>query len=472
MVAEIGKRIANLQSTISQLKLASSINQKSFGTAQSSTSTGLVTVTANADAANGPFDLLIKQLATSTSVTSTAKIGQSVTATASLTGNTFDDVSAATTGSGLSEAVTAGTFTVGIDGTLTEFTITAGNTLDNVITNLDAIFGASFATIVSNELVFNINIPGGTAFNIGTAGDSSNFLDVMGLTDASRDAGTAATVTGSAVGAGDLGDQTVVLNGTTISIPGVNEGSAAGNANKIAAYINTVSSTTKVSATVNGSNQLVLTHTTGGSGNDIAITYTTSGTGLTAATTSGTDANTIRSIRGLGNVQTGAILEDARLAVALSSATGAFLINGVSFTYDDDIDSLNDIISRINASTAGVIASYDSVEDKLTLRNESTGAESIKLSNTTGNFLTATGVLAATQTVGVNAIYTIDTVASGADQTSASNIVSGVIPGVTLELKQADSSNVITVTISQNARRHHRPGRGFRGAVQRDRDLY
>ncbi len=283
VVAEIGKRIANLQSTISQLKLASSINQKSFGTAQSSTSTGLVSVTANADAANGPFDLLIKQLATSTSVTSTAKIGQSVTATASLTGNTFDDVSAATTGSGLSEAVTAGTFTVGIDGTLTEFTITAGNTLDNVITNLDAIFGASFATIVSNELVFNINIPGGTAFNIGTAGDSSNFLDVMGLTDASRDAGTAATVTGSAVGAGDLGDQTVVLNGTTISTPGVNEGSAAGNANKIAADINTVSSTTKVSATVNGGNQLVLTHTTGGSGNDIAITYTTSGTGLTAA---------------------------------------------------------------------------------------------------------------------------------------------------------------------------------------------
>ena len=451
VVAEIGRRIANLQATLSQLKLPSSISQKTYGTAQAVGSTGLVSITANSDAANGSFDVLIKQLATSTSVTSTAKIGQSVTATASMTGNTFDDASAATTGTGLTESVTAGTFTVGIDGTLTEFTITAGDTLNNAITSLDATFGAGFATVVSNKLVFDISIPGGTAMNIGTAGDSSNFLDVMGLTDAVRDPGTAATVTGSTLGAGDLGDQTVVLNGTTISIPGVNEGSAAGNANKIAAYINTVTTTTNVSATVNGSDQLVLTHDDGGSGNDIAITYTTSGTGLTAATTSGTDANTIQSLHGLGNVQTGAILEDARLAVALSLPAGGFDINGVSFTYDDDIDSLNDIISRINASTAGVVASYDSVEDKLTLRNESTGAESIKLSDTTGNFLAATGVLAGTQTVGTNAVYTIDTVAGGADQTSASNIVSGVIPGVTLELKQADTTNAITVTISQNA---------------------
>lgn len=133
------------------------------------------------------------------------------------------------------------------------------------------------------------------------------------------------------------------------------------------------------------------------------------------------------------------------------AVAGGFDINGVSFTYDDDIDSINEIISRINASTAGVDASYDSVEDKLTLRSESTGAESIQMSDTTGNFLAATGVLAATQTVGVNAVYTIDTVAGGAEQTSASNVVSSVIPGVTFEMKQADSTNAITVTISQNA---------------------
>ena len=452
VVAEIGKRIANLQASISQLKLSSAVNQKSFATAQAVGSTGLVSVTANADAANSTFELLIKQLATSTSLTSTAKLGDSVTATADLTGNTYDDASAATTGTGLTGKVTAGTYTVGIDGTLTEFTITAGDTLNDVITNLDATFGAGFATIVSNKLVFDISIPTGTALNIGTAGDSSNFLDVVGLTDASRDAAAAATVTGSSgVGNGTSSDATVIINDIVINIADADQGASSDNAAKVAAYINIHTDDTGVIATVTGGDFITLTHEDGGSGNDIVVSYADAYTGLDVGTTSGADADTIRSIRGLGNVQTAAILEDARLAVALSAATGGFDINGVSFTYDDDIDSINDIIGRINASTAGVLASYDSVEDKLTFRNESTGSKSIKLADTTGNFLAATGVLAATQTVGNNAVYTIDTISGGANLTSASNVVSSVVPGVTLELKQADAANSITVTISQAA---------------------
>jgi flagellar capping protein FliD len=452
VVAEIGKRIANLQASISLLKLDSTVNQKTFSTSQAIGSTGLVGVTANADAASGVFEILVKQLATSTTTTSTAKIGNTVTSTADLTGNTFDDASAATTGTGLSESIDEGTYTVGIDGTLTEFTITAGDTLDDVITALDAVFGAGFATLSSNKLVFDISIPTGTDMNIGTAGDTSNFLDIMGLTDATRDAAAAATVTGSSgVGNGVSSDATVIINDIVINIADADQGASSDNADKVAAYINIHTDDTGVIATVTGGDFITLTHEDGGSGKDIVVSYADAYTGLDVGTTSGADADTIQSIRGIGNVQTSAILEDARLAVALSAATGGFDINGVSFTYDDDIDSINDIISRINSSTAGVVASYDSVEDKLSLRNESTGSESIQLADTTGNFLTATGVLAASQTIGENAIYSIDTVSGGADQTSASNVVAGVIPGLTLDLQRADDTNAITVTIAQNS---------------------
>ena len=439
---EIGKRVASLRSLASSLKLASNINKKNAATSQSPTSTGSLAVTASASAANQTFKVAIKQLATQTSVESGAAIGTSVNATADLTGTTEGAA-----GTGLSEEVTEGSFTVGIDGTLSTFTITAGDTLNDVIADLDATFGAGFATLVANKLVFDINIPGGAEFNIGTAGDTSNFLNVVGLADANRDPGAAATVTGGAVTGGNMTGVTLVLNGVLIAIPDGDAGSAADNADKVVAQINQYTSSTGVVASRTG-NAVTLTHEEGGSGNDIAISYANGDTGLTAATTSGTDLDTIRSARSLGITQTSATLADSRLSTAVP-ADGTFSINGVSFDYDIDVDTINDLISRINSSAAKVTASYDGVEDKLVLRATGTGAQSISLSDDSGNFLAATGLLGATQDLGLNAIYSIDTLAGGANQTSASNTIKP-LSGVTIDLKQADANNAITVTISQD----------------------
>jgi len=151
----------------------------------------------------------------------------------------------------------------------------------------------------------------------------------------------------------------------------------------------------------------------------------------------------------LGTVSASVPLSSGRFSTAIAG-TGSFKINGTTFTYDASTDSLNHIIADINASsTAGVTASYDAANDRLVLTAKNTGATAISLSDESGNFLAATGVLAATQNLGVNALYRIDSVYGGAQQASTSNTISNALPGVTIDLKRADS-NPVTVTISQD----------------------
>ena len=445
--ADIGARVANLSARVSTLLRSSSINAKSVTTTTASPSTAAAGILANSDAANQTFQLTILQLATTTEISGTTSIGSDVTATADIT-----DTTEGAAGTGLSKAVTAGTFTVGIDGTLTQFTVTAGDSLNDVITSLNATFGGGFASVVSNRLVLDISVPGGTEFNIGTAGDTSDFLEIVGLADAVRDPGTAATVTGGVV-TRTADPQVIVLNGETITVD-LNDIPAANSdmAQILADAINAIKSTTKVTATVTGagSDQITLTHDDGGSGNDIALTFASSDTGLTAATTSGTNLNTITSARPVGIAQVSAVLDDARLDTAVTAGTGSFTINGETFTYDTTSDSINGIISDINGSDAGVTAAFDPVEGKILLTAKTTGSQAISMANVTGNFLTAVGLLAGTQTLGDQAEYAIDVFAGGATQTSSSNTVNNALPGVTVTLNAVDEDNPITVTVGQD----------------------
>lgn len=443
--ADLGSRVANLSSRISTLLLSSSINAKSVSTTTASTSTATASIVANSDAANQTFDLKVLQLATATTISGTTSIGSDVTATADITGTVEGS-----TGTGLSEAVTAGTFNIGIDGTLTQFTITAGDTLNTVITSINATFGGGFAAIVSNKLVLDISVPGGTEFDIGTAGDTSNFLEVVGLADAVRDPGTAATVTGASVPNTGFNGASLVINGVYMEIPdGLDAGSSTENAGYLANFINQFTTSTDVIATLSG-DAIVLTHEDGGSGNDIVISYAHSDTSLTAATTSGTNLNTITSARPIGIAQASSALDNARLDTAVTAGAGSFTINAVTFTYDTTSDTLNGIISDINGSSAGVTAAYDSVEGKILLTADATGSEAIAMANVTGNFLTAVGLLAGTQTLGDQAKYSIDVLAGGATQTSSGNTITNALPGVTVTLSAVDTTNPITVTVSQD----------------------
>ena len=157
---------------------------------------------------------------------------------------------------------------------------------------------------------------------------------------------------------------------------------------------------------------------------------------------------TVTSTGNVGVAQTSASLSEARLATALTDQSGAFKINGVEIAWDAANDSINRVISRINASSAGVTAAYDSQTDKLSFTAKATGSMAISVEDVTGNFLAATGTLNGTVKSGQNAEYSIDTVNGGQTLYSASNTISGVVPGVTLNLK-SETATPVTVSVEQ-----------------------
>jgi flagellar hook-associated protein 2 len=159
----------------------------------------------------------------------------------------------------------------------------------------------------------------------------------------------------------------------------------------------------------------------------------------------------VASLDTLGRTNAAAALQSARLATPLN-ATGSFTINGVSLSYDASVDTIGSIIGKINGSAANVTASYDAISDQITLTSKQTGAQSIAVADAGGGNLMAALQLtgAAAQTLGQNALFRIDSVAGGAQQSSTSNQVAGVVTGVTLDLKQ-QSAAPVTVTIGQDA---------------------
>jgi len=147
----------------------------------------------------------------------------------------------------------------------------------------------------------------------------------------------------------------------------------------------------------------------------------------------------------------------ARLNFASPMATASFFggapaagahtltINGVAIAYDAASDSMTDMINRINTSAAGVAASYDPVTDKIKLTQATFGSVAISLADD-GAFLTTTGLVAATQTLGDNAEYSIN---GGATQYTTSNTVS-LQNGVTVTLAATTGGTPATVSVSQD----------------------
>lgn len=136
--------------------------------------------------------------------------------------------------------------------------------------------------------------------------------------------------------------------------------------------------------------------------------------------------------------------------------TGSFTINGVSISVDATKDNLASVLKRINASSAGVLATYDSSTGKITLTNKKTGATGIVLgaSGDTSNFLSATGLTAASgasTTIGTQASLTFQD-AGGSTHTvfSNSNTITTAIPGVQLNLISSNASP-FQVTVSQDS---------------------
>ncbi len=75
------------------------------------------------------------------------------------------------------------------------------------------------------------------------------------------------------------------------------------------------------------------------------------------------------------SINPAATLEDSGLNQSVSA--GVFSVNGVEFTVDPGADSLQDMLDAINASAAGVTATYDAVTDKVTFENTTPGNTNI-----------------------------------------------------------------------------------------------
>jgi len=134
---------------------------------------------------------------------------------------------------------------------------------------------------------------------------------------------------------------------------------------------------------------------------------------------------------------------------------GTFTINGVSISVDPALDNLAGVLTRINNSAAGVLATYNQATGQISLTNKATGPQGIVLgsSSDTSNFLSAVGLAGpgATTTIGSQAKVVLQT-PSGGSQTfySNSNNVTTAIPGVQINLLSSTNSP-FEITVSQDS---------------------
>lgn len=170
----------------------------------------------------------------------------------------------------------------------------------------------------------------------------------------------------------------------------------------------------------------------------LAVTQATQTTNLNGSTS-------VTSTRNMGAIDATGGLDAQNFALGAVSA-GTFTINGIAISVDPALDTLQDVLGRINSSEAQVTASYDSSADTIRFVSKTLGSRTIKFGGTsdTSNFLAVSRLDTAVQTAGKDAQFTVN---GGAVQTRSTNAVSDAISGVTLNLLSLGTS---TVTVASD----------------------
>lgn len=459
-INQISTDTSALQTAIQALTVASNVAAKTASTNTPAGSPAVVTATAGSGAANGSFQVTVKQLATATSVTSASPNGGTTAAAISAPINLTAPLASA----GFGTAVTTGTFT--INGKT--ITLTSSSVLDdpgdpsNSIVNLINASGASVTASVVNDSYgrpneIQIVSNSGTAIQLGNNSDTSNFLSAVGLSGGAIVGNTASTVTGIPVSAGTIA-ATITVDGKAVNINQANAGyTGAQNAAYILSQLNAAGLDVTTAVTGAGNDQLQLTQNTAGSQQVISLNVSgtnASAVGLTNGTyQNGTDS--ITTTRPLGETNPTQSISSLNLATPLApvGGGGTISINGTQINWTTS-DSLNNILSKINSSSAGVLASYDSLTDRVTLSNNQTGGGAINLQDVSGNLLQSLHLMtnattSVAQQLGKNSIVDISNVNNGQDIVSASNNLNGLVPGVDLTLNST-STTPVTVTVGQD----------------------
>lgn len=444
-LTQLNTSLGNLATRIAALRDTSVLGARTVSMLHGVDDAGKVIATPSASAPVGTYSVEVVSLATATRVSSPQAVGAAI------------DPGAGMHEAGFEEPVTAGTFS--INGT--QFTVVGESAttvrspaaLGSAVDLGAPLSGAGLTDPPTGAGSFSIN---GTAIAYDAGVDSLSVLlarinaSAAGVT-ASWDSGAKQLVlTANAGGpaaitlvdtSGNFLDKTGLLGATQAP------GSTAHTLTDIIGLINTAGIGVTASLVNDASGRPNILQLSSGAPIQLGQGSDTSNFLHAAHLLESPPGATRSSVRGLGQTATGVALTDARLATALSQATGTFAINGVEIAYDASVDSLANVISRINQANAGVIATYDVLQDRVRLASETTGSTSITLQDTAGNLLAAVGLAGASQTLGANASYRVD---GGALQYSTSNTVTSAVPGVSLQLR-----DVTLAPISVEVRADH-----------------
>jgi flagellar hook-associated protein 2 len=231
---------------------------------------------------------------------------------------------------------------------------------------------------------------------------------------------------------------TININGTDINW------SASDSLNTIAAKIN--SANTGVTAAYDASSgTMKFTTTATGSNASLDISESSGNfleaMNINAGTTAGADAATTNPY---------ALLNSAGLNMDITPTEGVFSVNNVKFYFDPSQDSISSLMNKITTSTAGVTASYDQTSGQVTLTQKNSGsANKIVLGSAddTSNILYALKLSpnnppagAVSDTIsGTDAVVSVN---NGPSVTRSSNVITDIIPGVSLSLTGTGSTSI------------------------------
>jgi flagellar hook-associated protein 2 len=448
-------------------------------TAASSDTTKL-TATASTGAAVGSYQISVDRLATATKATSTAAIGAAVTGSVN-TALTLNNANLAT-------PITAGNMDLTVDGTTVQVavgvpsTTTVQNVLDSLTNALQSQLQATdpsstvSASIVNGRL--QLSISGDTAahtISFGDSGDTSNLATALGLGSQGVTNVQNATVNGTAYLDPTIASLNLPGNVTAGQISAIVDG-------KIVHYTVGDPSTTTLDQFMAGFGQAIQGQLVAGGADPTAavnvsvvanrLQLVVSGAahqhslsfgaasdasnalgmlGIANATATNATNPTLTGSTNLGVTRLSGPLDNAGLTGLTSTTTGVLTINGAAINYNTTTDSLTTIITRINNSTAGVVASIDRTNDQLLIAKKDTGAVAIDIADTSGTLGAALKMAPGTtnaQTIGLTSRVTVD----GRSITSSSNTVTTAIDGVALNLvaqSPIDQTETLSVGVDQ-----------------------
>jgi len=215
----------------------------------------------------------------------------------------------------------------------------------------------------------------------------------------------------------DVDGQTFTINGTQITLQSTDTlNDVVNNINSSAAGVTASydATTGDVSLVSNSSSPIIL-----GSGSDTSDF-------LQQAELFNNGTTSVTSSVGMGRIDPDADISTAGLRT--TPTAGTYTVNGISITYTAG-ESLNDVMSDINNSAAGVTASYDTYDDQIVLSSSTRGPQSITVADGTSNMATALRLTTSDSSLNVGKPTTY-TVNGGATRQVDSNIIDSAQLGV------------------------------------------